>query len=185
MRIVSNVVACSTALLIAAASATAQDYAAGPRAGATVRFKVVDRTSESILPTTRTCEGSVFGTVADTILIKPEYGCLKNNSARTEISDVHIEGKNRGSRLQHFVYATLIGAIAGGVIGRLVAGDGCTIPGCDDAGFAIAVITTAGMVVGATAGGAVGVALPAGRQWQRLTGIPSLVTLNGVPILHF
>jgi hypothetical protein len=185
MRIVSNVLACSTALLIAAASAAAQDFAVGPRAGATVRFKIVDRTNESVLRTSRTCEGVIFGTVSDTILIEPERTCLKNNSARTEIGDLHIEGENRGSRLQHFVYAGLLGAIAGGVIGRLLAGDGCTIPGCDDAGFAIGVITTAGVAVGATAGGAVGLALPAGRQWQRLTGIPSLVTSNGVPILHF
>ncbi|MGZ3374727.1 MAG: hypothetical protein ACXU9O_15225 [Gemmatimonadaceae bacterium] len=150
-----------------------------------MRFKIVDRPSESIQPTSRSCEGTVFGTVADTILIKPEYGCLKENSARTEISEVHIEGKNRGSRLQHFVYAALIGAIAGGVIGRLVAGDGCTMPICDDGEFAIGVITTAGVAVGATAGGAVGLALPAGRQWQHLSGIASLVTSNGVPILHF
>jgi len=184
MSVIWKVLACSSALLIAAASATAQGSAVGPRAGATVRFKIVDRTSERIQPTSRTCEGAVFGTVADTILIKPEYGCLKENSERTEISDVHIEGKNRGSRLQHFVYVALIGAVAGGVIGRLVAGNGCTMSICDDGEFAIGVITTAGVAVGATAGGAVGLALPAGRQWQRLSGIPSLVTSNGVPILH-
>jgi hypothetical protein len=185
MCIVSKVLVCSSALVIVAASATAQGFAVGPRAGATVRFKIVDRTSESTQPTSRTCEGIVFGTVPDTILIKPEYGCLKNNSAKTEISDVDMEGKSRGSRLRHFVYAALIGAIAGGVIGRLAAGDGCTMPICDDGEFAIGVITTAGVAVGATAGGAVGLALPAGRQWQHLSGIPSLVTSNGVPILHF
>jgi uncharacterized protein YcfJ len=185
MRIISSLLACSSALLIVAASASAQDFAVGPRVGATVRFNIVDRTSDSILPTSRTCDGFIFSTVSDTILIKPERGCLKNNSGRMEISDVHIEGQNRGSRLEHFVHAALIGAIAGGVIGRLVAGDGCTMPGCSDGGFAIGVFTMVGVGVGATLGGVVGLALPAGRQWQRLTGIPSLVTSDGVPILHF
>ena len=128
--------------------------------GARVRFDLVSESADAIGLSRYNCEGTVTGATGDTVVITPQT-CAIYGSVRYEVSALQIEAGERGSRARHFFYGMLIGAVAGGIIGRLRAGD-------DDAGYAIAVITAGGVSIGTIVGGAVGLILPAGNQWRAL-----------------
>ena len=155
-------------------TASAQQPAAS-MLGARVKFDLVSEGADAKAQSSDNCEGTVAASTGDTLLIAPSKTCAINGSLRQEVSALHIEAGNRGSRGNHLLYGILIGAVTGGVIGRVVAGDGCRIPGCDDAGFAVGVITTEGIALGTIVGGVVGLILPAGTQWRALPHIQAVL----------
>ena len=146
--------------LMVAAPASAQRV---PRVGELVEARIV-ADSDSVRQPCRAWIGAVAG---DTLVLNRSAGCVKG----TYVARVRAYTDDHGSRLKHTGVGLLAGAVTGGLVGRLMAGDGCTYPGgCDDAGFAIGVITMAGTVAGAAVGVVVGVAMPAGRRWVQLDG---------------
>lgn len=102
----------------------------------------------------------------DTLVLNRSESCARGS----HVARVRVHSDDRGSRLKHAGVGLLAGAVTGGLIGRIVAGDGCTIPGCDDGGLAIGVITLAGTAAGGLLGVVVGAAMPAGRRWVQLEG---------------
>ena len=165
---VKNAAALSLSLIGLGKTARAQQSPDSAIVGARVKFALVSEGAEALGLATDTCEGSVARLDGDIVLIVPSQTCAINSSVRQQIASLYIEAGNRGSRASHLLYGALIGAAIGGVIGRVAAGDGCRIPGCDDAGFAIGVITTMGVTVGTIVGAVGGLILPAGTQWRAL-----------------
>ena len=80
-----------------------------------------------------------------------------------------ISDGDAGSRLAHTALGLVGGAIVGGVIGRISAGDGCVVEGCDDGVLVVRIKTVIGAAVGAVAGAVIGAALPAGRRSPNAT----------------
>jgi hypothetical protein len=165
---VKTAAALSMSLLALGNIARAQRLPDSSIVGARVKFGVVSQSGEALGLATDTCEGSVARVNGDIVLIVPSQTCIINTSVAQQIASLYVEAGNRGSRATHLLFGALIGAGAGGLIGRLAAGDGCRIPGCDDAGFAIGVLTMGGIAAGTIVGGVVGLALPAGSQWRAL-----------------
>jgi hypothetical protein len=149
------------AALVIGAPAGAQR---APRVGELVEARIVGQ-SDSV--TGQPCRAWLGALAGDTLVLNRSASCPRgSHDAR-----VRIHTDDHGSRLKHAGVGLLAGAVTGGLFGRIVAGDGCTVPGgCDDAGFAIGVITMAGTMAGALVGVLVGVAMPAGRRWVQLDG---------------
>jgi hypothetical protein len=135
-----------------------------PRVGELVEARIVGE-SDSLRG--QACTAWLGALAGDTLVLNRSASCPRgSHDAR-----VRIHTDDHGSRLKHAGVGLLAGAVTGGLFGRIVAGDGCTVPGgCDDAGFAIGVITMAGTMAGALVGVVVGVAMPAGRRWVQLDG---------------
>ena len=147
--------------LMVAAPAQAQRV---PRVGELVEARIAG-SSDSL--TGQPCRAWIGAVAGDTLVLNRSAGCVKG----THVARVRLHTDDRGSRLKHAGVGLLAGAVTGGLMGRLSAGNGCTNGGgCDDAGFAIGIITMAGTVAGALVGVVVGVAMPAGRRWVQLDG---------------
>ena len=135
-----------------------------PRVGELVEARIVGQ-SDSV--SAQLCKAWIGAVVGDTLVLNRSSSCARGS----HVARVRIHTDDHGSRLKHAGVGLLAGAVTGGLFGRIVAGDGCTDPGgCDDAGFAIGVITMAGTMAGALVGVLVGVAMPAGRRWVQLQG---------------
>lgn len=123
------------------------------------------------------CEGSVAHVIGDTLVLhdvshprrfRPDDLCPTSNLAPGEINAMWVLSRNRGSRLKH----TALGLLGGAGIGLLagtVAAENCRNCG-DDAGI-LAVLVAEGSVL---LGGAIGLALPAGLRWKRVSSVPDL-----------
>ena len=147
--------------LMVAAPAQAQRV---PRVGELVEARIVGE-SDSVAP--QLCRAWIGAVAGDTLVLNRSASCARGS----HVARVRLHTDDRGSRLKHAGVGLLAGAVTGGLMGRLSAGNGCTNGGgCDDAGFAIGVITMAGTVAGAVVGVVVGVAMPAGRRWVQLEG---------------
>ena len=129
-----------------------------PRAGEQVRVRIL---GPEHAPVGLRCDGWVAAVARDTVVLGPPGNCPRGSY----FADLRIAHGDRGSRLVHMGLGLLGGALAGGVISRIGAGDGCHIEGCDDGDFAVGIITLAGTATGAVIGALVGVTLPAGTQW--------------------
>ena len=148
-------------VLTAVARASAQRV---PRVGELVEARIAGQT-DSV--SGQLCSAWLGAVAGDTLVLDRSASCARGS----HVARVRVYTDDRGSRLKHTGIGLLAGAVTGGIMGRLTAGNGCTGPGgCDDAGFAIGVITTAGTLAGALVGVVVGVAMPAGRRWVQLDG---------------
>jgi len=155
---------------------SAQQPAPGVQAGDPVRFTVRDESIDLGPATKYRCEGTVSGFSSDTVLVAADRNCATAAFVLTNLSELEIKGSDRGSRLSHFTYGALFGIVVGGVIGRVSAGDGCKVSQCDDAGFAIGILTMGGATVGGAIGAGIGLAIPAGRPWVPVPRILFRVT---------
>lgn len=147
-------------VLTAVARAPAQRV---PRGGELVEARIVGQ-ADSVLG--QVCSAWLGAVAGDTLVLNRSTSCAKGS----HVARVRVYTDDHGSRLKHAGVGLLSGAVAGGLLGALAAGDGCRIDGCDDGGLAVAVITTAGTVAGGLIGVVVGVAMPAGRRWIQLDG---------------
>ena len=146
--------------LMIAAPARAQR---APRVGELVEARIVGG-SDSLAG--RLCQAWLGAVAGDTLVLNRSASCPRgSHDAR-----VRIHTDDRGSRLKHAGVGLLAGAVAGGLFGRLAAGDGCSVPGCDDGDFVVGVLTMVGTAAGALVGVVVGAAMPAGRRWVQLDG---------------
>ena len=80
-------------------------------------------------------------------------------------ADLRVARGHDGSRLAHAALGLVGGAVAGGIIARVTAGDGCVIEGCDDGDLVVAIKTVIGVAAGGVIGAVVGALLPAGPRW--------------------
>ena len=143
------------------AAARAQD---APRAGEIVEARIVGP-SDPMLG--HFCIAPVGGVVRDTLLLARSANC----SSGSHLARVRVSRGDAGGRFEHAALGLLIGAVTGGVIGRIAAGNGCTNSGpCDDAGFAIGAITVVGVGTGALIGVVAGAIMPAGPRWVDVQG---------------
>ena len=135
-----------------------------PRVGELVEARIVGQSDSVPVQLCRAWIGAVAG---DTLVHNRSASCSKG----VHVARVRLHTDDRGSRLKHAGVGLLAGGVTGGILGRLSVGNGCVDPGgCDDAGFAIGVITMVGTMAGALVGVVVGVAMPAGRRWVQLEG---------------
>jgi hypothetical protein len=121
------------------------------------------------------CDGNVLGFAHDTVRLKPNNGCLHGEFGPGEIKTLFSAGEDRGYRAGHFLIGFFGGAVAGGILGHTIVGNGCTanVPSCDG-GVAIAVYTFFGIALGALTGGVAGLAWPAGPAWHPIPLPPDL-----------
>ena len=142
------------------ARAGAQD---APRAGEIVEARIVGPPGPML---GHFCIAPAGGVVRDTLLLAKSANC----SGGSHLARMRVSRGDAGSRLEHAGIGFLIGAVAGGVVGRLTA-RGCVTQGCgEDAGLVAAVHTVLGSAVGGVAGAVVGASRPAGPQWIDIEG---------------
>jgi hypothetical protein len=106
------------------------------------------------------CESRVVQAARDTLLLS-RLGTCPLGTYTGAVSELFVD---HGSRWKHVAIGFASGAAIGGIIARLVAGDGCDNDTCDvqtPVGFT----TIAGTVIGAASGLLVGAARPAGQEW--------------------
>ena len=144
-----------------------------PAADERVRFR------PSVTAGRRWCDGRVALVAGDTLVVAGARGCPSGELRQASIADVRIARGDHGSRLTHAVLGVLGGAVVGGGIGRLAAGDGCRRSGCSDGGYAVGVLTGVGLYAGALVGGTIGLALPAGTRWVAVR-VPRHVRVAGL-----
>ena len=144
------------AALLCSTIVRAQDaptLAAGTRVHAIVR-----PTANGVDPLR--CESRVVQTARDTLLLSGSGTCPLG----TYNGAVSVLFVDHGSRAKHAAIGFASGAAVGGVIARLVAGDGCAEDPCD-VRTAVGFMTIGGAVIGAAGGLLVGARLPAGKEW--------------------
>jgi len=152
---------CGVALLLATFMVVPVRAQDAPRAGEIVEARIVGP-SDPMLG--RFCIAPAGGIVGDTVLLGRSANC----SSGSHLARVRVSRGDAGSRLEHAGIGFLIGAVAGGVVGRLTA-RGCVTQGCgEDAGLVAAIHTVLGSAVGGVAGAVVGASRPAGPQWIQL-----------------
>lgn len=148
------------AALVICAPASAQR---APRVGELVEARIVgEPDSLTRLP----CSAWIGAVAGDTLVLNRSASCARGD----HVARVRVYTDDRGSRLKHTGIGFLAGAVTGGIMGRLAAGDGCAVRGCDDGDFVVGVLTMLGTLTGAAVGVVVGVAMPAGRRWVQLQG---------------
>jgi hypothetical protein len=106
------------------------------------------------------CESRVVQAARDTLLLS-RLGTCPLGTYNGAVSVLFVD---HGSRWKHVAIGVATGAAIGGIIARLVAGDGCADDPCDvrtPVGFT----TIAGTVIGAASGLLVGASRPAGKEW--------------------
>lgn len=135
--------------------------------GTEVRFRLASPDSTSGPTILRECEGKVSRLSLDTIVVRP-HGQCGSDILQPRLVELQTE-KRRGSRVAHIKKGLIFGAISGGILGRLIVGDGCKRPGCDG-GYAVLQYTLTGLVGGGIIGSAIGFALPAGTHWHSIRG---------------
>ena len=180
MRARSRAAAVALSIMSLATALGAQQSPA-PLVGARVKFDLVSQGPEAGAESHYGCEGTVAGSTADTIRITPSKTCAINGSVRHEVAALQVETGNRGYRILHFLYGVVTGAVAGGLTGLLLAGDGCRVKGCEDGAYAVAMAATAGIAVGGIIGGAIGLILPAGRTWRALPRLEAVLLPEKTP----
>lgn len=133
-----------------------------PRAGEQVQVRIV---GPATAPVGVRCAGAVAAVEGDTVVLGQPRSCPDGSYD----ADLRIARGHDGSRLAHTALGFVGGAVVGGILGRISAGDGCVIEGCDDGGLAVAILTVGGTAAGAVVGAVVGALLPAGPRWLRDT----------------
>ena len=106
------------------------------------------------------CESRVVQAARDTLLLS-RLGTCPLGTYNGAVSVLFVD---HGSRRKHVAIGLASGAAIGGIIARLVAGDGCADDPCDvqtPVGF----MTIGGTVIGAASGLLVGARRPAGKEW--------------------
>ena len=152
------------ALFFVALAGRPVEAQAVPRVGELVQARIAGPTDPLLGHLCIAWLGAVAG---DTLVLNRSESCARGD----HVARVRVHTYDRGSRLKHAAVGLVAGAVVGGLFGRVAAGNGCAAPGgCDDAGFAVAVITMAGTVTGALVGVVAGALLPAGRRWVDLRG---------------
>jgi len=155
---------CGVALLVATSFAAPARAQNAPRAGEIVEARIVGP-SDPMLG--HFCIAPVGGAVGDTLLLARTANC----SSGSHLARVRVSRGDYGGRFEHTALGLLIGAVTGGLIGRIAAGNGCADSGpCDDAGFAIGAITVVGVGTGALIGVVAGAVMPAGPRWVDVEG---------------
>ena len=129
-----------------------------PRPGEQVQVRVV---GPATAPVGVRCAGSVAALAGDTVVLGQPRTC----PAGSYDADLRIARGHHGSRLAHTALGLVGGAVAGGIIGRLSAGDGCVVEGCDDGDLVVAIKTVIGTAAGGVIGAVVGAFLPTGPRW--------------------
>ena len=119
------------------------------------------------------CEGQVSRLLLDTVVIRPHGSCGSNAIPPVLVRDLSLE-QRKGSRGQHLFNGVVAGLAVGGLAGRLIAGDGCKVRGCDG-GLAIIEFTLAGALSGTIVGATIGLLLRAGVHWRPLPQHPARV----------
>ena len=128
------------------------------RPGEQVQVRVV---GPATAPVGLRCAGSVAALAGDTVVLGQPRGC----PAGSYDADLRVARGHDGSRLAHAALGLVGGAVAGGIIARVTAGDGCVIEGCDDGDLVVAIKTVIGVAAGGVIGAVVGALLPAGPRW--------------------
>lgn len=106
------------------------------------------------------CDATVRGIAVDTLLIA---SATCDRSAT--IADAAFERTVSGSRARRFVQGSAYGALAGGLLGLVAAGDGCNRSYCDDGKLAVVALTVIGASLGAVTGGIGGAVLNPDKEW--------------------
>lgn len=149
----------ATATLLLATSALESSGAqAAPREGELIEARIIDGTGRRAGPR---CAAPLTRVAGDTLVLAAQWSCPRGD----HVANVRVARGSNGSRLEHAGIGLLVGAASGGLLARLAAGDGCTIPGCDDGDFAVGVITMLGVASGGVIGVTVGALMPAGTRW--------------------
>jgi hypothetical protein len=135
-----------------------------PRAGERVRVRIVGSETASI---GLRCTGSVAAVDEDTVVLGQPRTC----PVGLHLADLRVARGSHGSRLAHAALGFVGGALAGGILARISAGDGCAGEGCTPAegAYSVAIVTAIGTGVGAAVGTLIGIALPAGPKWLDAT----------------
>jgi hypothetical protein len=146
------------ALLLITSMGAALEAQGVPRVGELVQARVIrpNEADESW------CTAPVTAVEGDTLVLTANWSCPRG----TYVTDWRVARGDHGSRLTHTVLGLVGGAVIGGLVGRISAGDGCSIDGCDDGALAVGVITVVGAATGALIGTVAGAALPAGQRWE-------------------
>ncbi|MGI9089859.1 MAG: hypothetical protein ACR2GG_02010 [Gemmatimonadaceae bacterium] len=167
------------AAITAAATAGAQQSAPSSSAlavGDEIRLRTVvfDTTGSGV-----TCDASVASVKADTAVLdqaaarrflRPSLVCPSHAFAPGDITELSVVRGDRGSRLSHAGLGAVAGAFLGGVYARISTSGGGPNRNHEDDG----IIAVVGVEIGALAGGLVGLALPAGKRWERVRNIPPI-----------
>jgi hypothetical protein len=121
------------------------------------------------------CDVNVLGFAHDTLRVRPNGRCLHGEFGPGEIKTLFSAGEDRGPRAGHFILGLVGGAIAGGLLGHAIAGNGCksNVQSCDG-GLAAFAFTIFGAGLGALTGGVAGLAWPAGPAWHPMPMPPNL-----------
>ena len=141
-----------------------------PRAGEQVRVRIVSSETATI---GLRCAGSVAAVVGDTVVLGQPRTC----PGGSHLAELSVSRGSHGSRLAHTALGFVGGALAGGILARISAGDGCTGEGCTPAegAYAVTIMTVIGTAAGAVVGALIGAALPAGPRWLEATAPRPLV----------
>jgi len=143
---------------VATSSGAAGQGGPAPQPGERVRVRIVG--PEPALIGMR-CEGWVAAVAKDTIVLGQPRECPRGSHAAV----LRVARGDCGSRLAHAGLGFLGGGLAGGIVGRVAAGDGCRISPCDDGEIAVVILTVGGAAAGAALGTLLGALLPAGPRW--------------------
>ena len=105
------------------------------------------------------CKGPVTAVEGDTLVLAASRRCPRGTYT-TNIR-VRVVRADSSSLLEHAGRGLLVGALVGGVIGRIVDGGGCRVAGCD---LPVGVYTALGVEMGAIFGTFIGL-VRAGPHW--------------------
>ena len=131
-----------------------------PRSGVSVEARIVGP-DDPLLG--HLCFAVLGAVVGDTLLLEHSKNCAAGN----HVAHVRYSPIDPGIRLKHAGLGMLIGAVAGGLIGRATAA--CRIDGCDKLDARSMNVVT-GVMAGSAAGMLVGVAWPVRERWTDLGG---------------
>jgi len=106
------------------------------------------------------CESTVVQAARDTLLLS-RVGTCPLGTYNGAVSVLFVD---HGSRSKHVAIGIASGAVIGGIIARLVAGNRCADDPCD-VQTAVGFMTIGGAVIGAASGLLIGARLPAGQEW--------------------
>ena len=166
-------------LTVAPAERAAAQDEPTPQPGERVQVRIVGPETQLV---GMRCEGWVDAVAGDTIVLGRQRDCPRGS----HVAVLRVARGDRGSRLAHAGLGLLGGGLVGGIVGRVAAGDGCRISGCDDGELAVVITTVGGAVAGAALGTLLGALRPAGPQWLTETATRPLrvAGLDVRPTLH-
>jgi hypothetical protein len=127
----------------------------GTPLGAQDTLRVGDRVQASVIRPNEVneswCIGPITALQGDTLVLAPNKSCPRGTYT-TNIR-VRVVRADSSSLLEHAGRGLLVGALVGGVVGRIVDGGGCRVAGCD---LPVGVYTALGVEMGAIFGTFIG-----------------------------